>query len=444
MKARPLRYGTGVAEGYLCGLKFLDMRKIVYSLLVIFGAAAGPGVVDAQPVPTTVGLVAHYTFDGNFADATGATNNGGVASGMPEFACGVVGSSVALNGGNDFIRIPGGNTNNINREFNSEDFTLSMYFKPIGTNGTQFLVAKRDTNCNSTRFFTVRYAPLIRNVSVSLRQDNQEARLDHRINNADCWQHLVLVRDENRLRLFLNAEEVGEVSTSSRVDIDNDGELLIGATECRLNGETAFDGLIDEVRIYNRALRESEVRGLYELPDRILNDTRRIFLGESVDIDLNSTCGVAFAWTPAGEVDDPTAQNPTITPTTSGRRTFEVRIQDAESNCTATDSIVLQVIDPSTLNCGEVFLPAAFTPNGIGPTENETFGISNPFAIQELVSFEIYDRYGAQMFRTDDAFLRWDGSFKGQPVNPGVAVWRVVFRCDGVEQTRSGSVVLLR
>jgi len=133
------------------------MRSIVYAFLVLFCAAAGAGEVVGQGNPTDVGLVAYYPFDGNFADATGATNNGGIASGLPEYACGVIGSSVALNGGNDFIRIPGGNTNNINREFNSEDFTLSLYFKSIGTNGTQYLVSKRDTNCNNLQYFTVRY-----------------------------------------------------------------------------------------------------------------------------------------------------------------------------------------------------------------------------------------------------------------------------------------------
>jgi gliding motility-associated-like protein len=422
----------------------MNMRIVILSLLAFLGAFAGAMEVMGQGMPTDVGLMAHYKFDGDFSDGTGATNNGGIASGVPEFACGVVGSSMALNGGNDFVRIPGGNTNNVNREFDSEDFTMSLYFKSIGTNGTQYLVSKRDTNCNSLQYFTVRYAPLTEIISVTLRENNQEARIDHNIQNADCWQHIVVVRDDNRVRLTLNGVEVGEAGTSSRVDVENDGEFIIGSTECRLNGETAFDGLIDEVRIYNRALRDSEVEDLYEQPDRILTTTRRIFLGEEVPIILNSNCGVAFAWTPTDGVVTSTDQNPTITPPNPGRQTYFVEIQDLESTCIATDSIVFQVIDPNTLDCAQVFFPKAFTPNGIGPVENETFGISNPFAVSELVSFEVYDRYGAQMFRTSDAFARWDGNFKGKPVHPGVAVWRVVFRCEGEEKVESGSLMVLR
>jgi len=128
----------------------------------------------------------------------------------------------------------------------------------------------------------------------------------------------------------------------------------------------------------------------------------------------------------------------------AGRQVYTVRITDAESNCVAVDSIAFQVIDPSTLDCANVFLPKAFTPNGVGPSANETFGISNPFAIPELLSFEIYDRYGTRMFQTTDVFEKWDGTFKGERVLPGPVVWRVVYRCEGEELVVSGSVMVLR
>ncbi len=419
------------------------MRAILLLLAVFLGANAG-AIIGQGAGPTTVGLVAHYAFDGDFSDATGDSANGGIASGVPEFGCGVEAMSLVLNGGNDFIRIPGGNTNNVNREFDSEDFTLSLYFKPVGVNGTQYLVSKRDTSCNNLQFFSVRYAPLTRIVSVTLQENNQIARVDHQITNSGCWQHLTIVRDENRVRLYVNSREVGEAGTSSRVDVENNGELLIGSTECRNNGEIPFDGLIDEVRVYNRALRLSEVRGLYAAPDRIATEDGRVFLGEEVPIELNSNCGIAFNWTPTEGVVSPNEAEPVITPTVAGRQAYYVRINDLESNCIARDSIVLQVIDPDLLDCGQVYLPKAFTPNGIGPVANEDFGISNPFAIPELLSFEIYDRYGSQLFQSTDAFARWDGTFKGDPVQPGPVVWRVVFRCEGRELTQSGSAMILR
>ena len=395
--------------------------------------------------PTELGLSAHLTFDGNFEDATGATVNAGAATGTPEFACGVNGTSLSLNGMGDAVSITADIPSNVNQEFDDEDFTVSFYFKHTGTStATQFLLAKRDTNCMNLQFFTIRYAPLTRTLAVTLRQNNQQAQILYPITNDFCWQHVVVARQENGVRLFVNTEEVAEARTSSPVDISNEGGLTVGTANCLNPGESSFEGLIDELRIYNRALREAEVATLYLNPDRILNDTRRVFLGEVVPINLNSTCGVDFQWTPTEGVDDPNAQNPEITPREAGNQTYTVAIQDAESNCVALDSIPFQVIDPAELDCSQIFLPKAFTPNGIGPAENETFGISNPFAISELLSFEVYDRYGAQMFQTTDPFSRWDGSFNGDPVEPGVVVWRVVYRCEGQEEVESGSVMVLR
>jgi len=352
------------------------MRVILLLLTLFFGANAG--AIFGQGTDIDPNLIAYYPLDGNFADATGDSANGGIASGVPEFGCGVFGQAVSLNGGNDFIRIPGGNSNNVNREFDSEDFTLSFYFKPVGFNGTQYLVSKRDTNCNNQQFFAIRYLPGNRTISVLLRQNNQQARIDH------------------------------------------------------------------SLRVYRTALRIADIRALYLGPDRILNDNTRLFLGESAEIDLNSNCGITYEWTPSGDVDFPSEEDPIITPVSAGRQVYTVRITDAESNCVAVDSIAFQVIDPSTLDCANVFLPKAFTPNGVGPSANETFGISNPFAIPELLSFEIYDRYGTRMFQTTDVFEKWDGTFKGERVLPGPVVWRVVYRCEGEELVVSGSVMVLR
>lgn len=418
------------------------IRFIVSSILgfVLF-SFLGCMALQAQ---TTVGLVAYYTFDGNLADFTGNSANGGVSSGVPEYGCGLGGQAIQLFGGNDFVRIPGGTSNNINREFDTEDFTLSFYFKPIGFNGTQYLISKRDTACDFEQFFYIRYAPSTRTLSAYLRQGNQELRLNHRIENNSCWQNVVLVRDNRRVRLYVNAQLAGDQGTTSRIDIFNSGELTIGSANCLLNNEVSFEGLIDDLRIYNRALNFAEVASLYTFPDRILSPDQRIFLGETLPVQINSNCGTSFQWLPAEGVSDASIAEPDITPTLAGNQTYQLQITDAESNCVAIDSIQLQVIDPNTLDCSTVFLPKAFTPNGIGPAANETFGISNPFAIPELISFEIFDRWGGKMFTTTSAFERWDGTFGGQEVNPGVFLWRVVFRCEEQEQVASGSLSVLR
>jgi gliding motility-associated-like protein len=108
----------------------------------------------------------------------------------------------------------------------------------------------------------------------------------------------------------------------------------------------------------------------------------------------------------------------------------------------ASDSIRINVVDPATLVCDTLYLPKAFTPNGDGI--NDQFGISNPFAIQQLVSFEIFDRWEGRVFYTEDPFGQWDGTYKGKPVNPGVLLYKIRHMCNGTERFASGSLTLLR
>lgn len=396
------------------------------------------------PGQSTLGLTAFYPFESNLSDATGDATNLGTPVGAIDYDCGVTGEALLLGGTEDYVRIPGGASNNVNREFDGEDLTVSLYFKSSGGSGIQYLISKRDTNCAVNRYFYLTYQPGSRTLAANLQEDNKEAIITHSIDNGACWQLVTLVRNGPDVRLYLNGNEVGSTRTTTPVNIENTGDLLIGATECAGAGDNRFRGLIDEVRIYGRALDAAEVAQLYSFPDRILTPPTQLFLGQSIDVALNSNCGTTFSWTPTTGVAEASDAEPTITPQRPGRRTYVVRIEDGQTGCIARDSLQLIVIDPDDISCSELFVPKAFTPNGIGPVENETFGVANPFAIRDLVSFEVYDRHGALVFRTDDAFVRWDGTFKGEPVNPGVMVWRAVYNCEGQEVVNTGSVTILR
>lgn len=440
--------GNEAAPGaFFCELSPEPMSSPMRATLLYLGflICFAPNLA-AQQLPT--GLVARFPFDDTVTDFQGNSNNTFESVNAPTFGCGIDGSAVELRGNNSVLRIPdGASTNNLNIEFDTEDFSLSFYFKPSGVaNGNQYLVSKRDTNCNNLQYFNIRYTPRSRTLSATLRQNNQEATIATAISNSGCWQHVVLQRMGTVVSLYLNGERVGRRETSSRIDIDNTGQFTIGSSNCPEAGDANFVGFIDELQIYQLGLDESEIERLYLRPDRIANETRRIFLGQSIDIEVNRnpSCETMATWSPTQGVSDPLALEPIITPTDAGAQTYQLSIEDDQSSCVAMDEITFQVIDPDSLSCDRVYLPQAFTPNGIGPVDNETFGISNPFAIPELLSFEIFDRYGAQVFRSEDAFARWDGSFRGSPVNPGVMVWRVVYRCEEQERTQSGTVMVLR
>jgi hypothetical protein len=73
----------------------------------------------------------------------------------------------------------------------------------------------------------------------------------------NTWTYLTGTFDGTTMRLYVNGNLVGTLETSAPIDV-TDGVLRIGADHS-WPGE-AFPGAIDEVRIYNRALSQSEIQ----------------------------------------------------------------------------------------------------------------------------------------------------------------------------------------
>jgi gliding motility-associated-like protein len=254
-----------------------------------------------------------------------------------------------------------------------------------------------------------------------------------------CWHHYTIVRTGKRAKLYLNGRLIDEKVTSTKLNLTNSALLRIADSPCVGSTTERFRGKLDELRIYNRALSDEEIAGLYLGPDLIGNRDEILYLGEDLDIEIPVTCANNFSWTPTDGVSDPSSPNPTITPTQT--TTYNVTVVD-DFGCTTNDTIKLTVIDPADLDCGGIFLPKAFTPNG--DDLNDVYGISNPQAIQQLVAFEIFDRWGTRVFATTDAFETWDGTYRGETLNGGVYLYKVQYRCEGEDLTLSGTITMLK
>ena len=179
---------------------------------------------------------------------------------------------------------------------------------------------------------------------------------------------------------------------------------------------------------------------LYVSPDRIANKDTIIFLGSTIKTRVTRTCATEFTWSPRDDISNFKVDTTIITPKKGG--IFKYILTMKESQCTALDTLEVKVIDPATLDCGKVFFPNAFTPNS--DALNNEFFISNPYAIEQLDVFEIFDSWGSKMFSTTDKFAKWDGTFNGKLVNTGVYVWKVRYRCKDQLLSDFGSITLLK
>lgn len=127
-----------------------------------------------------------------------------------------------------------------------------------------------------------------------------------------------------------------------------------------------------------------------------------IACGES-NVHLTCTGGVSYAWTPCTVNCNSSDYFTTINYTSQ----FIVQATDI-NGCIDIDTVYAFL----TTNEDGVMVPNAFSPNGDGINDCakviHTMKFSNYY-------FTIYNRWGEQVFESDDPNLCWDGWYKGKP-----------------------------
>ena len=95
--------------------------------------------------------------------------------------------------------------------------------------------------------------------------------------------------------------------------------------------------------------------------------------------------------------------------------------------------------------CCELWVPNAISPNRDGL--NDVLDVYLPAAgcaNIEVFELHVFDRWGEHLFESTDRFVRWDGTFRGQNMPPGVYVWTLRYEDAGEVYRQQGSVTLLR
>jgi gliding motility-associated-like protein len=126
-------------------------------------------------------------------------------------------------------------------------------------------------------------------------------------------------------------------------------------------------------------------------------------------------------------------------PTTRGDYQVPIRLE-VENDIGCKDTIVQNIT--ILWNC-YIAVPSAFTPNRDGL--NDFLYPLNAYKATKL-QFSVYNRFGQRVFFTSDWTKKWDGSFKGQPADPGTYVWVLSYTNNETQQKvdQKGYSVLIR
>lgn len=407
------------------------MRSLLLFSFFIFTATASAQVVSDK-------LEAYFSFDNCKATDDSGNGSSGALKGSIGCTCGLRDSAMYFLEDNDGINLVGPFAD----VFTTSDFTVSFYFRPTPQNAqqnaSQLVMAKQDS-CNLDNAFWVRYNHKFGRISSGISEnENLLATVTAELDQNACWQYITLTRSNMLYSLYVNGVLRDSRSSTARIDLTNTTPLIIGDPVCPLDLE--LKGVFDELRFHSKALSVDEIKKYNLRADKILTRDTLVYLGNSFQPLVTQYCVGQFVWSPIAGVNNPTTAQPIISPTET--TTYEITFNYADG-CEATDTILVTVIDPATLDCNQIFIPNAFTP-GESLGLNDVFGISNPFAVDEFISFEIFDRWGGRVFSGLTQFDSWDGYSNGKPANPGVFLYRLRYKCDGVEKVKAGSLTLMR
>ena len=235
----------------------LHLMKNAKYLIALLIAAFGALFQSYASDPFAVGLVAFYQFANNANDSSGNANHGTVNN--ITFATdrfGVTGQAGSFAGNSSSnIKI---NTLNLNLQ---PDFTVSVwinYTAGAGTEGPRIISTAGYEITTDSTFVTARHINFNNTYSTSFANVSSSNGVP-----AGIWTHIVGVRAGNELRLYINGNPAGSTAISQPPDYSRGFIPEIGGNSG--NSSDNFAGLIDDLRIYSRALSGTEVAQLYAI-----------------------------------------------------------------------------------------------------------------------------------------------------------------------------------
>jgi hypothetical protein len=238
--------------------------KAITILLLLFAQ-----VISAQ---TNKGLVGYYPFNGNDQDESGKGNHPFVnTADLAPDRFGKKDRAYLFDGENSLIRIKNSSS------LCPEELTLFAIIKPMGFyEGNCYnnsIIEKGDgdyyAGCYAMRYTAGEYT----------KGDCADPSPEHQnfvgmagaipgVTSGDTyvklgtWYYVAFTLNKENVRLFLDGEMITSNATKGKIG-KNANDLFFGYKN-HPSFPYYFKGVIDEIRIYNRALSSEEIRNLYE------------------------------------------------------------------------------------------------------------------------------------------------------------------------------------
>jgi hypothetical protein len=263
-KSHGVEYDT--EERLFRGVKIYDTQKIkalgemkVVSVTIKPTLTSGVKRLDLVPESQANqlaglynGLVAYYPFDGNADDLSGNKRHGtphNVTS-----VTGKIGDAYSFNGQDSRIKL-------VADAIQGTELTVNFWLKTKDTSDTGYgLISGANQSQNNE------YLIFFQDKTVSPHYHGKIRGTDIGIND-NQWHHLTIVTKIDQTKIYVDGSLKRTLAFGSETPFKVEGLWLGGDQDTVDGGWQAvqqFNGFMDELRIYNRALSNIEIQNLYQ------------------------------------------------------------------------------------------------------------------------------------------------------------------------------------
>ncbi|MCP4246331.1 MAG: LamG domain-containing protein [bacterium] len=230
--------------------------------LTVTGKVNGTShVVRAVLTPEgQTGLVGHWKLDetsGTTAPDASGNNNHATLYGMDpasDWVTGAINGALDFDGSNDYVQVPH------SPELNgSSELTYAAWVYPRNWSGLRQVFAKSVHGGGSGR---AQMGIFSESGQLTGRAETNGGRMNAltALPTLNTWSHIALVFDSVSLRLYVNGIEGGALTFSTRTL--NQTTDVLNVSKRVGTAQYFFDGLIDDIRIYDRALSAEDVAAI--------------------------------------------------------------------------------------------------------------------------------------------------------------------------------------
>jgi len=220
--------------------------------------------VSAEPVdPGTDNLIAKYDMENNLVDSSGSGFDGTFNGGDPNYVAGKYGMALAFDGDDDYVELPIGESIST-----LESCTISTWVNWSGDDdGDPWSRIFDFGSGTATNLFMTPNSGGTDALRFAIKPSNEIGETQADATDPlpiGSWHHVAAVIDSTNMTMsiYLNGGLVAEIDVDYLPsDLGVTTQNWLGRSQWP---DPYFDGMLDDFRIYNKALSDAELRYLFE------------------------------------------------------------------------------------------------------------------------------------------------------------------------------------